>query len=180
MNEKTLIDQYLHDGDVHAARELLAPHEKNLYRYLWQMLKSDQDSEDALQDTLRKALEALPRYREESHFKSWLYRIGHNVALDQIRRRKKVVYLDPTESQDSICSENDTPDHQLMKQERHQELHEAISSLSDHEREVVMLRFQADLSFKEIALITDCPLGTILARMSRAKQHLKAQLQATG
>ncbi|MEM7603150.1 MAG: RNA polymerase sigma factor, partial [Verrucomicrobiota bacterium] len=91
VNENELIQRYLRHGDRQAVSDLFTAYEDLLFRYLWQMLKHQQDSEDALQETIRKALEALPRYREESHFKSWLFRIGHNTALDQIRRRRKVV-----------------------------------------------------------------------------------------
>lgn len=179
MNEYELIKRYLKNGDVEAARELFAPYETKLFRYLWQMLKNEQDSEDALQETMRKALEALPRYREENHFKSWLYRIGHNTALDQIRKRKKVVaFADGAESETPSLDTFPNPDEALVTKERHAELHQAVASLSDAEREVVNLRFQADLSFKEIAEITEAPLGTVLARMSRAKQHLKLKMQA--
>ena len=93
MKADILIQRYLSQGDLVAIRDLFRHYEEGLYGYLWQMLKNQHDSEDALQDTFRKALEALPAYREESHFKSWLFRIGHNTGIEIIRRRKKIAEM---------------------------------------------------------------------------------------
>ena len=107
-NESDLIRLYLRQGEVEAVKELFASYEDGLFRYLWQMLRHQQDSEDALQETFRKALKALPGYREENHFKSWLFRIGHNTALDVIRRRKKVVEMDEGQ-EDGLQDRGDGP-----------------------------------------------------------------------
>jgi len=178
VNEPTLIHKFCHRGDTAAAQELLQPYERPLFNYLWQMLKHTQDTEDALQDTLGKALQALPRYREENHFKSWLFRIGHNVALDTIRQRKRMT---PSAEVEELSTEKNTRDgsRALEQKERHEALAKAIQNLPDPEREVVTLRLQADLPFKEIATITGAPLGTVLARMHYAKQHLKSALTPT-
>lgn len=176
-NEQDLIRRYLRRGEVAAARELFECYEDGLYRYLWQMLRHQQDSEDALQETFRKALQALPRYREQSHFKSWLFRIGHNTALDLIRRRKKVVEM--SEGQEEGLQTGEVgPAEALAARERVAELREAVAALPDVEREVVSLRMQADLSFAEIAEALEAPLGTVLARMHKAKQRLRKELAA--
>ena len=91
-----LIQRYLSQGDVSAVRDLLRNYEEGLYGYLWHMLKHQQDCEDALQDTFKKALEGLPTYREESHFKSLLFRIGLNTGIVFIRRRKRIAELPET------------------------------------------------------------------------------------
>ena len=140
------------------------------------MLNNQQDSEDALQETFRKVIKALPRYREESHFKSWLFRIGHNTALDVLKGRKKMMQLSD-EMSGGLESEENRPDECLSEQERFQRLRAAIAKLPEKEKVVVTLRLQEDLSFKEIAQVMETPLGTILARMHKAKQRLKLQLQ---
>ena len=175
VNDKILIQRYLKDEDELALRTLFQPHEEGLFRYLWQMLKHQQDSEDALQDTFRKAIEALPRYREENHFKSWLFRIAHNTALEVIRRRKKIIELSEN-SENLLEDPAKSPRELLARSERTVELREAIASLPEHERSVVLLRLQEELSFKEIAEVIGAPLGTALARMHKAKERLRTKL----
>lgn len=176
-SESQLIQYYLREGDGAALRELFGRHEESLFRYLWQMLRHQEDSEDALQDTLRKALKALPDYREQTHFKSWLFRIGHNVAIDLIRRRMRTVGMSDAR-EEAIPARDDGPAEALELKERSKALIEAVSQLPEHEREVVSLRLQADLSFREIAEAVGAPLGTVLARMHKGKQRLKTQLEA--
>ncbi|MEM0895850.1 MAG: RNA polymerase sigma factor [Verrucomicrobiota bacterium] len=175
MDDSALIQKFCQNGDRDAARELLERYERPLFNYLWQMLRHTQDSEDALQECFGKVLRALPRYREENHFKSWLYRIAHNEGLNTIRRRKRfVVDPDPTElAEDPLTSSPIDAPNEIDGQERAELLQNAVGQLPDHEREVILLRLQADLPFKEIARITDSPIGTVLARMHNAKKRLK-------
>ncbi len=175
MNEKGLVERYLSEGDTMALRELFGRYEDGLYRYLWQMLRHQQDSEDALQETFRKALKALPKYEDRGQFKSWLFRIGHNVSLDLIRRRKRVVGMSG-EQEEFLSGEESGPAEMLEAKERIERLREAVKELPDAEREVVSLRLRADLSFAEISEVLGAPLGTVLARMHKAKQRLKANL----
>ncbi len=176
MKADILIQRYLSHGDLGAARDLFSYYEEGLYRYLWQMLKHQQDCEDALQDTFRKALEALPGYREESHFKSWLFRIGHNTGIEIIRRRKRIVEM-PEALEGQLDAPSSGPRESLIQREREDELHYAIAVLPQPERAVVLLRLQEELSFKEIAQVVGAPLGTVLARMHKAKKRLRAQFK---
>lgn len=153
---------------------MFSHYEEGLYGYLWQMLKHQQDCEDALQDTFRKALQALPTYREERHFKSWLFRIGHNTGIEIIRRRKRIVEM-PEAMEDHLDEPTSGPRDLLIQREREDELQDAIAALPQSERAVVLLRLQEELSFKEIAQVLDAPLGTVLARMHKAKKRLRAQ-----
>ncbi|MDA7617676.1 sigma-70 family RNA polymerase sigma factor [Verrucomicrobia bacterium] len=178
MKADILIQRYLSHGDSGAARDLFRNYEEGLYGYLWQMLKHQQDCEDALQDTFRKALEALPTYREESHFKSWLFRIGHNTGIEIIRRRKRIVEM-PEALEAHLDAPSSGPREFLIQREREEELQDAIAALPQSERAVVLLRLQEELSFKEIAQVLDAPIGTVLARMHKAKKRLRAQLNTT-
>ena len=175
MKADILIERYLSQGDIPAVRNLLRNYEESLYRYLWHMLKHQQDCEDALQDTFRKALEALPTYREESHFKSWLFRIGHNTGIEIIRRRKRIEEM-PETLEDQVFAQSLGPRESLIEREITEELHDAIANLPHSERSVVLLRLEEELSFKEIAQVVDAPLGTVLARMHRAKERIRLQL----
>ena len=97
MDDSFLIRKYCNEGDGDAAIELLKQYERPLYQYIWQMLQQQQDCEDVMQETFRKALRALPDYREENHFKSWLFRIGRNEAIDIIRRRRRTIVAEAPE-----------------------------------------------------------------------------------
>ena len=97
MKDSPLIRKFCSDGDGNAAVDFLGKYQRALYQFIWQMLHHSQDCEDAMQETFSKVLLALPRYREENHFKSWLFRIGRNEAVEIIRRRCIVVAEAPEE-----------------------------------------------------------------------------------
>ncbi len=180
MDDSLLIRKFCSDGDGNAAVELLGKHQRALYQFIWQMLHHSQDCEDAMQETFSKALLALPRYREKNHFKSWLFRIGRNEAVEIIRRRCIVVAEAPEEclGADPLIDRQPAAMEVMVQKERLQSLDRAIAQLPDAEREVLALRLQGDLPFKEIAEVIDVPIGTVLARMHRAKKRLKPLLES--
>lgn len=134
-----------------------------------------------MQETFSKVLLALPRYREENHFKSWLFRIGRNEAIEIIRRRRRTVVAEAPEEclgADPLIDRQPAAREVMEQKERLQSLDKAIAQLPDTEREVLALRLQGDLPFKEIAQVIDVPIGTVLARMHRAKKRLKPLLES--
>lgn len=173
--ETDLIVKATH-GDATAQEQLLRPFEQPLFLYLLRLLGQRQDAEDALQNTYIKTLRALPKYRHEGHFRSWLYRIAHREGLQLIRKR-------PGEKQESEARLHEQPDHNPHPddQAHHKNVQhlvrEAIATLPIGEREVVTLRLDAELSFKEIANATNIPLGTALSRMRQALVRLKPLLE---
>ena len=175
MKADILIKRYLSQGDIAAVRDLLRNYEEGLYGYLWHMLKHQQDCEDALQDTFKKALEGLHTYREESHFKSWLFRIAYNNGIEIIRRRKRIAEM-PETLEDHEIAPSSGPRESLIQRELTEELQDAIDNLPHSERAVVLLRLEEELSFKEIAQVVDAPLGTVLARMHKAKERMRTRL----
>ncbi len=178
MEDQTLIQNYLETGDAGSVMRLFQRYEQNLFQYVWQMLRHQQDTEDATQEAIGKALRALPRYRPEKPFKSWLFRIGHNEAINVIRKRRKIViHEDPEAFVDEDPDELAVPSVMVDAEERKQALQVALTKLPDSEREVVFLRLYEEIPFKEIAQITDSPLGTVLARMHNAKRRLKELLE---
>lgn len=183
MDDQTLIRNYCQRQDSESAALLFGRYEHGLYNFIWQMLRHDQDTEDAHQETLRKALGALARYRPECQFKSWLYRIGHHESVNVIRKRRRVVLHETPEELSSVenglamAKSPELPSAQIDRKERARALQEAIAQLPQAEREIVILRLHEEMPFKEIAAILDAPLGTVLARMHHAKKHLRSLLQ---
>ena len=132
-----------------------------------------------MQETFRKALRALPDYREENHFKSWLFRIGRNEAIDIIRRRRRMIVAEaPEEYLGGVQDTESLPGARELIEEREsvQALMRAIALLPEKEKEVVAMRTQGELPFREIAKIIGAPIGTVLARMHAAKKKLKSLL----
>lgn len=160
-------------GNRVAQGRLLRPFEQPLFLYLLRMLRRREDAEDALQNTFVQTLKALPKYRHEGHFRSWLYRIAHREALQLIRKHPEIEH----ESKPAQTDPAPPPDALAAAAELKQIVREAIASLPDSEREVVTLRLDAGLTFREIAETTDSPLGTTLGRMRQALNRLKPQLE---
>ena len=132
-----------------------------------------------MQETFRKALRALTDYREENHFKSWLFRIGRNEAIDIIRRRRRMIVAEaPEEYLGGVQDTESLPGARELIEEREsvQALMRAIALLPEKEKEVVAMRTQGELPFREIAKIIGAPIGTVLARMHAAKKKLKSLL----
>ncbi len=181
MDDPILIRNYCESGDRESAALLFERYEKGLYNFIWQMLRHDQDTEDATQETVGKALAALPRYRPEHSFKSWLFKIGHNEAVNIIRKRRRVLVHEAPEELAPDPGAMGTPSPEpaawLDQTERAHALQEAIGRLPPPERQVVILRMQEEVPFKEIALIVGAPLGTVLARMHNAKKRLRTILE---
>jgi len=172
------------NGDEVAQERLLREYESALFSYLARMLGSVYDAEDVAQKTMVQVVRKLPGYREEGKFKGWLFRIAHRKALRVIRRRR----IKPTESLDDPSrpvavpadDSSGNPRVNAHGSERRQRLYAAMETLPQHEKEVVLLRIHGELSFKEIARVTGCPLNTALGRMHNATRRLRRLLAANG
>lgn len=175
------IQTFCQSGDLEAARRLLGRYESPLFGYLMRILRQRQDAEDVLQNTFVKALAALPRFEGGRYFKSWIFRIAHNEAVNFVKkrnRREAHVSADDVRVMPGLRVENAPTAYEMLdNKERAARLHKAIDTLPDAEREVVLLRLEAELPFKEIAVLTGAPLGTVLTRMHQAKQRLKRTIQ---
>ena len=149
-DDMTLINNYCAHGDVSAAATLLGRYERGLYNFLWQTVRHHQDAEDAKQETICKTLRNLPQFRQQCQFKTWLYRIGHNEAINIVRRRKRIEIHESPERCFDAPPETDmnaTPSDQLMQSERVSALQDAIAKLPAKERQVVLLRLRTQLDW---------------------------------
>ncbi|MEM7010088.1 MAG: sigma-70 family RNA polymerase sigma factor [Verrucomicrobiota bacterium] len=172
-DDASLICRFRQDGDTLAIRTLFERYESQLKGYLMRILSSPHDAEDALQEAFCKALKSLSGYRESNRFKSWLFRIAHNEAMNIIRRRGRTeLREEPPEPNDSMDDASTT----LMQREDHQALETAIRDLPETERRVVLLRMKSGLTFKEIAELECCSINTVLGRMHNAKKRLRVAL----
>ena len=159
-------------GDTVSLQELLGPYESPIFHFILRMLGNRQDAEDATQETFYKIIKALPRYHDQGQFKAWVYQIARNEALGSIRKRKK---HHPTEEKIAEDSQDiEAPASlSLERKEQCELLQQNIQQLPAPEREVVTLRLQRDITFREIADITNTSLNTVLGRMRNATLRLR-------
>ena len=158
-------------------------HADGLFTYAMALTRNFFEAEDLVQETYVRAIEAKGRPREHSNVKAWLYTILRNIRLNQIRQRRirpRLVELDAHENAADLVIDSARDPHALYvsKVERDQ-VRVAIHHLSEEFREIIVLREFADLSYQDIANLLDCPLGTVMSRLARARSELGSLLSAT-
>ena len=163
----------------HAIQEAAAgiEHIDGLYGYALALTKNRTDAEDLVQETYIRAIRAMGRLRHDSNVKSWLFTILRNIWLNELRQRRKgpeLVDFEVDQRTSNVVDGNtkSPPDAYVGKLER---LHvrEAIQQLPEGAREVILLREWEELSYQEIATVLDCPVGTVMSRLARARSKLR-------
>ena len=170
-------------GDERCFEELISRHKNKVYTYINLYVRDQALAEDIFQDTFLKVIQSVKtgKYSEDGKFLSWVMRIAHNLIIDNFRRIKQLntisndgsdsdLFNSPKFSDDNI--ENDYVRKQIKKDVRHM-----ISFLPDEQREVVVLRHYADMSFKEIADMTGVSINTALGRMRYALINLRKMME---
>lgn len=171
-------------GDEGALRRLVERWQRPLYGFLVKSTGSREDAEDLFQDTWVRLLGALPRYEERQQFKSLLFTVASRLAIDQSRRRGR--YREESMEGDEgwaerlAAGESACPEARLERIGREEALRAAIDRLPDPQRQVVLLRLEADMSFQEIAEVQGAPLGTVLPRMHRAVKSIRRYIRENG
>ena len=154
-----------------------------LYSYGLVLSRNRAEAEDLVQETCLRALRAMGRLRPDSNVKSWLFTILRNIWLNQLRQRKTapgVVDLDSDQSvaNQEVDSSKDPHAAFVSDLEREQVRH-AIQQLPVEFREVILLREYEELSYEEMAAMLQCPVGTVMSRLARARSKLRDLLLAT-
>lgn len=157
-------------------------HADGLFTYAMALTRNFFEAEDLVQETYVRAIEAMGRLREHSNVKAWLYTILRNIRLNQLRQRRtrpKLVELDAQENTADLVIDSARDPHALFvnKLEK-QQVQVALHQLSEEYREIIVLREYADLSYQEIATLLNCPLGTVMSRLARARSKLGSLLTA--
>src|SRR4030042_3049005 len=158
-----LIKAYM-AGNSGAFEKLFHRYEKPLFAFIMRFILNRDAAQDIFQQIWTKVLNGLPNYQETGKFSSWLFGIANNCCIDEIRRKsiiKKAEKLDSFNI-NPIQQQETNPENILIKQEIGIHLKEAIESLPIEQKQVVMLRLNGDMPFKEIARILNCPLNTVL------------------
>jgi RNA polymerase sigma-70 factor (ECF subfamily) len=146
------------------------------------MVKDEALAEDIFQDTFIKVINTLKggRYNEEGKFLPWVTRIAHNLVIDHFRREKRTPVVNTGEDFDifDVLGEYDeSTEERMVRDQTHKDLKVLIQRLPDEQKEVLIMRHYGDLSFKEIAEITDVSINTALGRMRYALNNLRKMMQ---
>ncbi|MCK4856786.1 MAG: sigma-70 family RNA polymerase sigma factor [candidate division Zixibacteria bacterium] len=171
-------------GDQAAYRELLARHKKAIFQIIFRIVKNRDETEDLTQDTFMRAFNSLATYRTEYRFSTWLYRIAANCAIDHLRKKRiEALSLDkPVETKDGsvgleVADNSRNPEERLWAKRKTISISKAIESLPEKYRQVILYRHRDDQSYEEIAQILGLPIGTVKARIFRARELLKKKLK---
>ena len=172
------------EGDERAYRKLVERYQRQVYSIAMRMVRRAEDAEDLTQESFVRVFRALDRYDPARPFAAWLYTIVTRLCIDHIRRRRvRPISLSQREagSTEEYTIEIEDPalgpDVQFSHREEERRAQELIDSLPPHYRIVVMLRHQQDLSYEEIASALDLPLGTVKARIHRARALLMRRIE---
>jgi RNA polymerase sigma factor (sigma-70 family) len=181
----TLPDQQLVslsiDGNMDALSALVYRHKDKLYTSIYLLVKDKYLAEDFFQDTFYKIIDTLKsgNYKEEGKFLPWAMRIAHNLCIDHFRKIKRLPTIKTSDDQDIfdvIISSEGCAEDRIMESETHNKVTKMIELLPEDQREVIVLRHYADMSFKEIAQITNCSINTALGRMRYGLLNLRKMI----
>jgi RNA polymerase sigma factor (sigma-70 family) len=170
-------------GEQLCFEQLIHRHKNKIFAYISLYIRDQALAEDIFQDTILKVIQSVKggKYSDNGKFLSWVMRIAHNLIIDHFRRIKQMntISNDNYESDlfNSKSFAEDNVEDNMIKQQIHKDVRNMISSLPDDQREVVILRHYAGLSFKEIADITDVSINTALGRMRYALINLRKVME---
>jgi RNA polymerase sigma-70 factor (ECF subfamily) len=183
------VDQQLVDraqrGDKHAFELLVAKYQRRLARLISRFVRDSVEVEDVTQEAFIKAYRALPTFRGESAFYTWLYRIGINTAknhLQSLKRRAPTTTLFDAEESEGfedagLLHEVSTPENELMSKQVVDVVNSSLNELPDDLRTALALREIEELSYEEIAAAMNCPVGTVRSRIFRAREAIATNLR---
>ena len=169
-------------GDQDAFAQLVVRYTGLVYSLALRRVGNHHDAEDLTQNVFWKAWKALPSFREEAAFSTWLYRMTANAATDFLRqkgRREAPLSLDDPDLPQT-AHPGPSPGEQAQAEERREALYRAIETLPEQARSVLLLRELRGLSYEEIAAALDLPVGTVRSRLARARAALAKSLREQG
>jgi len=184
MDDRDLVRRAL-DGDDRAFAWLVRRYERGLYNLAYRMVRDAEVARDLTQEIFVRVHRSLAKYDPVYPFPSWIYRVGSNLCIDWIRKRRlDTVSLDaPIHTGEDQTVTRELPDggadplEITERRERAEMLAVALAKLPEAHRLILLLRHQRELSYEEIALTLDVPLGTVKARIHRAREAFRKILE---
>ena len=172
-------------GDQHAFDQLVSKYQRKLGRLLSRFIRDPAEVEDVSQEAFIKAYRALPSFRGDSAFYTWLYRIGINTAKNYLvaqgRRAPTSTEFDSEEAETFESADQlrdiNTPESLLLSKQIGETVNAAMDALPEELRTAIVLREIEGLSYEEIASMMDCPIGTVRSRIFRAREAVALKLR---
>ena len=169
LTDQQLVHLYV-EGNTEALSTLVSRYKDKIYTSIYLLVKDKYLAEDLFQDVFIRIIDTLTggRYTEEGKFLPWALRIAHNMCVDHFRKVKRSPSIKTSDDRDifEVLNFNEaSPEQKMMQNQSHDRIRKMIDMLPEDQREVIILRHYADLSFKEIAELTKCSINTALGRM---------------
>jgi RNA polymerase sigma-70 factor, ECF subfamily len=183
--DEALVAAYLERADERAFRTLVERHQERIFGFLVGMVRNREIAHDLFQETFLRAVQAMQKergsYEQQGRWLGWVMRIARNAALDHLRARKKWQDVEREDDDgpsffDRLASDDPDAASLVDFADRVDELNAAIERLPPEQREVVLLRHESELTFREIAEITDVSINTALGRMRYALINLRKMM----
>ncbi len=180
LSDHELIQSFV-AGNTNALEVLVLRHKDKLYTSILFLVKDKYLAEDIFQDVFIRVIDTVRsgRYTDEGKFLPWVMRIAHNLCVDHFRKVKRTPVIKTGEDQDIFEVLNfteESAEDRMMKKQSHNRVKDMLDQLPEDQREVIILRHYADMSFKEIATITGCSINTALGRMRYGLINLRKMM----
>jgi RNA polymerase sigma-70 factor (ECF subfamily) len=182
--DQVLVER-VQSGDKQAYGLLVSKYQRKLLRLISRLVRDPAEAEDVAQEAFIKAYRALPSFRGESAFYTWLYRIGVNTAKNWLvangRRAPTSTELNNEDAENfgesDLLHDVETPERLLMTKQIGDTVNAAMAALPDELRTAITLREIDGLSYEDIAQVMDCPIGTVRSRIFRARESIAVKLR---
>ena len=175
--------QRVQRGDKTAFDLLVLKYQHRIGAVIGRFVPDYAESQDIAQESFIRAYRAIANFRGDSQFYTWLYRIAVNTAKNHLVAMKRRPPTSDVEAEDAEhfsggrMHDNDTPEHELLREEIAREVSQTVAALPEELRQAITLREMDGLSYEEIAEAMDCPIGTVRSRIFRAREAIDARLR---
>ena len=182
-SDRELIERY-QDGDVHSFELLIGRYQKQVYSYILTLVKDKQLADDVFQDTFVKVIQTIKSkaYKDDGGFVQFAMRIAHNLVIDHFRKENRIPTVESSSEDynyiDNVPITDASVEQGMIVDQVHSDLHRMIAFLPDEQREVLRMRIFDDMSFKDIADVTNVSINTALGRMRYALINLRKMMVA--
>jgi len=179
ISDKELIGRYL-NGDHNSLEQLINRHQNRIYAYILMIVKDKALADDLFQDTFIKVINTIRAgsYNEEGKFLQWVMRIAHNLIIDHFRKSNRMPVIDNSKNEDfnifdTLNIMEQSIEDKIITDQIHRDVRKLIEFLPNEQKEVLYMRHYAEMSFKDIAEVTDVSINTALGRMRYALINLR-------
>jgi RNA polymerase sigma factor (sigma-70 family) len=177
MTDQELIGRYI-AGHQSALEKLIHRHKNRVFAYILMIVKEKDLAEDLFQDTFIKVINTIRsgQYKEEGKFIQWVMRIAHNLIIDYFRKAKRIQFIENNDDYDifdKVRIPVESVEEMLITEQIHRDVKKLIDYLPKEQKEVLVMRHYGDMSFKDIAEVTNVSINTALGRMRYALINLR-------